>query len=65
VPESAVRAEGSLRHVFVVQSGRLEDRVVQVSDTRGGLVPIVSGLKAGEPVVAELTPEVHDGARVE
>ena len=65
VPQAAVRSEGSLRHVFVVQAGRLEDRIVQVIDTHAGMVPIVSGLKTGEVVVAELTPDVRDGARVQ
>jgi RND family efflux transporter MFP subunit len=64
VPETAVRAEGTLRHVFLVQAGRIEDRLVQVAEPREGLVPVVSGLKAGEQVVADLTPEVRDGARV-
>ncbi|HXU83265.1 MAG TPA: efflux RND transporter periplasmic adaptor subunit [Polyangia bacterium] len=64
VPETAVRAEGTLRHVFLVQAGRLEDRLVQVGEAREGLVPVVSGLKPGEQVVADLTPEVRDGARV-
>jgi membrane fusion protein (multidrug efflux system) len=65
VPEPAVRPEGTLRHVFVVKDGRLEDRLVQVSDTVKGLVPIVSGIKAGEPVVAELTADLRDGTRVQ
>jgi membrane fusion protein (multidrug efflux system) len=64
VPESAVRAEGTLRHVFLVQGNRVEDRLVQVGEPRQGLVPVVNGLKTGEQVVAELTPEVRDGARV-
>ena len=64
VPESAVRAEGVLRHVFVAQGGRLEDRLVQAAETQNGQVPILSGLKAGEPVVADLTPDLRDGARV-
>jgi membrane fusion protein (multidrug efflux system) len=64
VPQTAVRAEGSLNHVFVIEGGRLEDRVVQVTEGRGDMVPILSGLKAGEQVVAELTPDVRDGARV-
>jgi membrane fusion protein (multidrug efflux system) len=67
VPQSAVRAEGNLRHVFLVQAGRLEDRLVHVGDVPGadaGLVPVVSGLKAGERVVAEVTPELRDGTRV-
>ena len=64
VPETAVRADGTLRHVFVAQGGRLEDRLVQAAEVQNGQVPILSGLKAGEPVVAELTPDVRDGARV-
>jgi membrane fusion protein (multidrug efflux system) len=64
VPETAVRSEGSLRHVFVAQDGRIEDRLVQVADARNGQVPILSGLRTGESVVAELTPDVRDGARV-
>jgi membrane fusion protein (multidrug efflux system) len=64
VPEAAVRAEGNLRHVYLVQGGRLEDRLVQVGAPVGGLVPVVSGLKAGDKVVAELSAEVRDGARV-
>jgi membrane fusion protein (multidrug efflux system) len=64
VPATAVRAEGALRHVFVAVGGRLEDRLVQAGDAREGEVPIVSGVKTGEQVVAELSPDVRDGVRV-
>jgi RND family efflux transporter MFP subunit len=64
VPAKALRAEGNLNHVFVASGGRLEDRLVQTGEARDGQVPIVNGVKAGEQVVAELTAEVHDGARV-
>jgi membrane fusion protein (multidrug efflux system) len=64
VPAKAVRADGSLRHVFVAAGGRLEDRLVQAGEPVGGQVPIVSGIKSGEQVVAELTPDVRDGAKV-
>ncbi len=64
VPSSAVRADGNLHHVFVDVSGRLEDRLVQAAEPVGKEIPIVSGLKAGEQVVAELTPDVRDGAKV-
>jgi len=65
VPSSAVRADGTLRHVFTVADGRLEDHLVQVDDSRGGLVPVVSGLKAGDKVVVDVTPEMRDGAKVQ
>ncbi|HVZ75397.1 MAG TPA: efflux RND transporter periplasmic adaptor subunit [Polyangia bacterium] len=65
VPAAAVRTEGSLKHVFVVQDGRLEDRLVQVADVVDGHVPVLSGLKAGEKIAAEATPELRDGAKVQ
>ena len=64
VPAKAVRADGALRHVFVATGGRLEDRLVQAGEPHGGQVSIVSGIKTGEQVVAELTPDVRDGAKV-
>jgi membrane fusion protein (multidrug efflux system) len=65
VPASAVRADGNLRHVFTVAEGRLEDHLVQVDETRAGLVPVVSGLKAGDRVVVDVTAEMRDGAKVQ
>jgi membrane fusion protein (multidrug efflux system) len=65
VPQSAVRAEGTLRHVFTVSGGHLEDHLVQVEEARGGLVPIVNGIKVGDQVVVDVTPEMRDGALVQ
>jgi membrane fusion protein (multidrug efflux system) len=65
IPESAVRAEGTLRHVFTVTGGHLEDHLVQIDEARGGLVPVVSGIKAGDKVVVDVTPEMRDGALVQ
>lgn len=64
VPQTAVRTDGSQRHVFVNVGGRLEDRLVQLGETREGMVSVVAGVKTGETVVADLSPEVHDGVRV-
>jgi membrane fusion protein (multidrug efflux system) len=64
VPEAAVRTDGPQRHVFVAVAGRLEDRLVQLGDGREGQVAVVDGVKTGEQVVAELSPDVRDGAKV-
>jgi membrane fusion protein (multidrug efflux system) len=64
VPSQAVRADGQQRHVFVNVGGRLEDRLVQLGEPKGEMVSVVGGLKPGEAVVAELTPDVRDGAKV-
>jgi membrane fusion protein (multidrug efflux system) len=65
VPEKAVRAEGSQRHVFVESEGRLEDRLVQLGESKAGMISVLTGVKAGEQVVAELTPDLRDGAKVQ
>jgi membrane fusion protein (multidrug efflux system) len=64
VPASAVKSEGTQRHLFVATGDRLEDRLVQVADATEGNVPILNGVKPGEMVVDKLTPDVRDGARV-
>jgi membrane fusion protein (multidrug efflux system) len=70
VPRAAVREDGVQRHVFVAigamgaMADRLEERLVQVVNTGGTEVPVLSGLKSGEKVVAPLTPDVRDGARI-
>ncbi len=64
VPRSALRVDGAQRHLFVAAGDRLEERMVQVMDTGGSDVPIVNGVKVGEKVVASLTAEVRDGARI-
>jgi multidrug efflux pump subunit AcrA (membrane-fusion protein) len=64
VPRSAVRSDGSQRHLFVAMAGRLEDRLVQAAEPRGADVPILNGIKPGDMVVETVTPDVRDGARV-
>jgi membrane fusion protein (multidrug efflux system) len=64
VPRTAVKPEGTQWHVFVASGDRLEERLVQVGELRGPDVPIVKGVKLGERVVAVITPEVRDGARI-
>ena len=65
VPEAAVRADGTLQP-RVRRGGRPPGGPPGAGGraARTAQVPILSGLKAGEQVVAELTPDVRDGARV-
>ena len=68
VPRSAIRSDGTQHHMFVVAGNQsqpqLEERLVQVVDAAGAMVPIVKGVKGGERVAGTVTPDVRDGARV-
>jgi membrane fusion protein (multidrug efflux system) len=68
VPQVAVHVEGSLRRIYVVYSGdggnRLEERLVELGESRDDRVAVVSGLRAGEQVVTKADGDLRDGAKV-
>jgi membrane fusion protein, multidrug efflux system len=65
VPRSALRDDGTVRHVFVVNRNRLEQRVVEVGDHSGDEIAIVRGVAPGDQLVKNVTPEIKDGLRVQ
>jgi len=64
VPAKALRQTAGQARVFVVKDGRLEERMVQVSEVRGDVAGIIDGVTPGETVVASATSELRDGAAV-
>ena len=65
VAPDAVQKNAGAARVYVVSKGHIEERVVQIGETKDGVVAIQGGLKPGEIVVMKPGPEVRDGARVE
>lgn len=65
VPKAAVRTQGQLQMVFVVEGGVARSRMVALGEEQGGRYRVVSGLAANDLVVASLSPAVVDGARIE
>jgi len=64
VPAAAVKREGEVDRVFVVANGRVEERLVALGAREADNFAVVSGLNAGERVVAPLVPGLSDGAHV-
>jgi membrane fusion protein (multidrug efflux system) len=68
VPESAVQFEGAQASVFLIAQdpkGKIARRTtVQTGLSSDGYVEIVSGLKAGDHIVADGLNRIQDGARV-
>lgn len=65
VPASALRTTETSSRVFVVSKGEAEERVVQVGESKGVEVGIVTGLTEGETVVTSPPAELRDGSRLE
>jgi membrane fusion protein (multidrug efflux system) len=64
VPEAAVAKDGTSRRVFVVVDGRVEERLVSLGVIQDGIAPVLDGVRPGERIVAQLSPDVRDGVRV-
>jgi len=64
VPTAAVRTDAGVSKLFVLGSGRAEQRMVQVGRDVGGEVEIVRGVKAGERVATGAFDRLTDGVPV-
>lgn len=65
VPITAIRHDGENKYIFVVKDGVAELRRVTLNASYGNNSYIGSGLRPGEDFVAEITPELKDGSKVE
>jgi membrane fusion protein (multidrug efflux system) len=66
VPVAAVQRDESEARLYVVgPSKEVQERLVQLGETRGDVVAILGGVKVGETVVLSPGPDVRDGAHVE
>jgi RND family efflux transporter MFP subunit len=64
LPAAAVVADGSARIVWRVESGSVERVAVLTGSERNGQVDILSGISAGDSVVAEPVPGLAPGVQV-
>ncbi len=63
-PVNAVRTVAGTSRVFVVTGGKVEERIVTVSQQVGDLIEITSGLKTGEKVATSNVTQLADGVPV-
>jgi multidrug efflux pump subunit AcrA (membrane-fusion protein) len=64
VPSDAVRDEKGSQVVFLYRDGYLARRPVRVGELRGSEREILSGVAAGDQVLARYPEGLHDGQRV-
>ena len=64
MPKTAIRTSGSDTVVFVVRGAVVEQRAVKTGGADGDRVEVMSGLQAGERVVAPVPETLADGAAV-
>jgi membrane fusion protein (multidrug efflux system) len=65
VPTTAVKHGDQTESVYVIEDGRLQERIIQVGERVDDHVAVLSGVKAGETVVARVSDALQDGLRVQ
>jgi membrane fusion protein (multidrug efflux system) len=66
VPVAALKRDETEARVFVVgPTKEVQERLVQLGETKGDVVAVLGGVKTGESVVLQPSPDVRDGAHVE
>jgi RND family efflux transporter MFP subunit len=65
VPVGAVNLFGQMERVFVIVEGRAQLRLVRTGTRSGDFVEVLSGLDAGERIIAAPTAALRDGQAVE
>lgn len=64
VSAKAVRTDGGVTKVFVIQDGRAVEKLVQLGDTENDLIQVKTGLKENEKVAVSNVDQLFDGVTV-
>ena len=64
VPAAALRIEGTRRKLFIIRKDQLEERLVEIGETREDWIEIRQGLADGESVVLNPNESAADGVPV-
>lgn len=65
IPAAALEREGQLERAYVLDNGMARARLVTTGARHGDRLEVLSGLAAGETVLAGLDGRLRDGARIE
>jgi len=65
VPSGAVRADGTVKRLFLARDGQAFEMVVRTGVEKDGRVAVLEPLNAGEKVIVSPPPGLQDGAAIQ
>lgn len=65
VPVEAIKAEGTVKRMFLARGGQAFELVVRTGVTREGRISVLEPLQAGEKVIVKPPPGLRDGASIQ
>lgn len=64
VPLEAIKADDTIRRIFLAKQGTAFEVVVRTGETKDGRVAVLETLGAGEKVILSPPPGLHDGSAI-
>jgi multidrug efflux pump subunit AcrA (membrane-fusion protein) len=64
VPRRAVQIVAGLNKVFVIENGRVSERIVKLGANDGDLIEVIEGVKSGEVVATSNLDKLQEGSVV-
>jgi RND family efflux transporter MFP subunit len=64
IPAAAVRTDGGVTKVFVIQDGRATERLIQLGDPENDLIQVKQGITENEKVAVTNVQQLFDGVTV-
>ncbi len=65
VPVDAIKAEGTIKRLFLARNGQAFEIVVQTGVVRDGRIAVLEPLNAGERVIVKPPPGLRDGSSIQ
>jgi membrane fusion protein (multidrug efflux system) len=65
VPAEAIKAEGTIKRLYLARNGQAFEVVVRTGVTRDGRTTIFEPLAPGEKVIVKPPPGLHDGSSIQ
>jgi RND family efflux transporter MFP subunit len=64
IPAIAVRTDGGVTKVFVIEEGRAKEKLIQLGETENDLIQVKQGLKENEKVAVSNVEQLFDGVTI-
>jgi membrane fusion protein, multidrug efflux system len=65
VPTEAIKAEGTVKRLFLARNGRAFEMVVRTGVQKDGRIAVLEPLAAGDKVILKPPPGLQDGSSIQ
>jgi multidrug efflux pump subunit AcrA (membrane-fusion protein) len=65
VPSEAIKAEGTIKRMFLAREGKAYEMIVRTGVEKDGRIAVLEPLQVGQKVIVKPPPGLHDGSAIQ